>query len=102
MLRMIKVFKVKSWENLNIVAPFIKIQPDNNILTTKLEDATDASSPIYNLLNLNTQDQEWILRNNFNKPFYMEHISKNHNVPSISKTALAQKVISFIKVFKMY
>ena len=30
---MIKVFKVKSWENLNIVAPFIKIQPDNNILT---------------------------------------------------------------------
>lgn len=82
---MIKVFKVKSWENLNIVAPFIKIQPDNNILTTKLEDATDASSPIYNLLNLNTQDQEWILRNNFNKPFYMEHISKNHNVPSISK-----------------
>ena len=41
---MIKVFKVKSWENLNIVAPFIKIQPDNNILTTKLEDATDASS----------------------------------------------------------
>ncbi|AYX83925.1 hypothetical protein FAF36_08435 [Staphylococcus haemolyticus] len=96
MLRgMIKVFKVKSWENLNIVAPFIKIQPDNNILTTKLEDATDASSPIYNLLNLNTQDQEWILRNNFNKPFYMEHISKNHNVPSISKTALAQKSNKF-------
>lgn len=95
--RITKVINVKSTENLNIVIPFIKQQPEPITLTKRLEDAIDASSPLYPLLDLNRQDQKEILKNNFNKAFYMRRINKNHSVPSLSKTALSQKSHKFHK-----
>lgn len=93
--RMINLINVKSTENLNIVNPFIKQQPDKTTLINKLEDATTASSPIYHLSDLNGQDREWILRHTLNKPFYMHHASQSHNVPSTPKIALSQKGYNF-------
>lgn len=93
--RMINLINVKSTENLNIVNPFIKQQPDRTTLINKLEDATTASSPIYHLSDLNGQDQEWILRHTLNKTFYTYHANQSPDVPSISKTALSQKSCNF-------
>lgn len=93
--RMINLINVKSTENLNIVNPFIKQQPDRTTLINKLEDATTASSPIYHLSDLNGQDQEWILRYTLNKTFYTYHANQSPDVPSISKTALSQKSCNF-------
>lgn len=92
---MINLINVKSTENLNIVNPFIKQQPDRTTLINKLEDATTASSPIYHLSDLNGQDQEWILRYTLNKTFYTYHANQSPDVPSISKTALSQKSCNF-------
>lgn len=89
--RMTKLINVKSTENLNIVIPFIKQQPEPITLTKRLEDATDASSPLYPLLDLNRQDQKAILKNNFNMNFYMHRIKKNRSVPSVPQTVLSQK-----------
>ncbi|QNY38303.1 hypothetical protein FPP07_01840 [Staphylococcus aureus] len=85
------MINVKSTENLNIVIPFIKQQPEPITLTKRLEDATDASSPLYPLLDLNRQDQKAILKNNFNMNFYMHRIKKNRSVPSVPQTVLSQK-----------
>lgn len=93
--RMINLINVKSTENLNIVNPFIKQQPDKTTLINKLEDATTASSPIYHLSDLNGQDREWILRHTLNKSFYMHHASQSHNVPTTPKIALSQKGYNF-------
>ena len=93
--RMINLINVKSTENLNIVNPFIKQQPDKTTLINKLEDATTASSPIYHLSDLNGQDREWILRHTLNKPFYMYHANQCTDVPSISKKELSQKSCNF-------
>lgn len=93
--RMINLINVKSTENLKIVTPFIKQQPDKDTLINKLKDATTASFPIYHLSGLNTQDQKRILRNNLNKQFYLYHANKSHNVPSLSKIALSQKGYNF-------
>ncbi len=92
---MINLINVKSTENLNIVNPFIKQQPDKTTLINKLEDATTASSPIYHLSDLNGQDREWILRHTLNKPFYMYHANQCTDVPSISKKELSQKSCNF-------
>ncbi|WP_186305244.1 DNA primase family protein [Staphylococcus hominis] len=89
------MINVKSTENLNIVNPFIKQQPDKTTLINKLEDATTASSPIYHLSDLNGQDREWILRHTLNKPFYMYHANQCTDVPSISKKELSQKSCNF-------
>ncbi|WP_326514968.1 DNA primase family protein [Staphylococcus hominis] len=89
------MINVKSTENLNIVNPFIKQQPDKTTLINKLEDATTASSPIYHLSDLNGQDREWILRHTLNKSFYMHHASQSHNVPTTPKIALSQKGYNF-------
>lgn len=93
--RMINLINVKSTENLNIVNPFIKQQPDKTTLINKLEDATTASSPIYHLSDLNGQDREWILRHTLNKPFYMYHANQCIDVPSIPKKELSQKSCNF-------
>ncbi|EZT87173.1 TPA: hypothetical protein I2211_RS13570 [Staphylococcus aureus] len=89
------MINVKSTENLNIVNPFIKQQPDRTTLINKLEDATTASSPIYHLSDLNGQDQEWILRHTLNKTFYTYHANQSPDVPSIPKKELSQKSCNF-------